>query len=731
MKELNFHGGKSANESASVRELSNNNKLRQGIFKLVFAHETDPDKIADKHFNLVDSHSHSGLFFQSNDYRFIVDLAFSTGNIALWSHFMALHRYYQAEHRPNELRRHMRTQARQKPEFMREWVKRNRSTKNNYNLNNYRIRRSKQLKKKDKKQAENRRKNLKYIKENQEVVRDGTHWGFLEVFAQSLLFNPDQIEAQFGDITLVRTALRNCLNFIEPEIPSLKELAELECDSKHKHVETILYAACLETLKNHGNLENVKPFMLAALLTNLDMHYRAVSNEDRTALKTEVERLLFTTVKEVENFINEYIEPQLSIVGCKHPQVSWLRYQEIFKPFQKTLPIEWLKRFKNLSLHTQGELVEMAAQYGNHRELEEIIDIRCAEIMSDYPEKTDNEEIENLRDFWLINAFYFLPNISDTYWNWLKKDKNTIFTLDGKTGRFGGSDPNWPTLSAQKIEAILDAYIDVWSKVELPSTYGTDSPAEERAYRFLSDVIWKIGEDDPDNSLPALDRLISDTRFTSFELDLRSIRATVVREKALQNFSPPSSREIVAMLDTGEIASVEGLRALLLEEFRDYQADLDGSDTTSKDIFYENNKHLGEVPATQRIADRMRLRLEDKSITVTLEHQLKDAKRCDFTCSKAIGGKRKLLVIEVKGQWHSELYTAASKQLYDRYAIHPNAEQQGIYLVLWFGPDKKVAGKKNTKLKTADDLKFSIENKMPVELRGVIDIFVLDLSLAK
>jgi len=374
----------------------------------------------------------------------------------------------------------------------------------------------------------------------------------------------------------------------------------------------------------------------------------------------------------------------------------------------------------------------MAAQYGNHKELEEIVDNRCAEIMSKYPEKTDSEEIEKLRDFWLINAFYFLPKLSETYWNWLKKDKNKIFALDEKTGRFSGSDhPNWPTLSAQKIEAILDAYIDVWPEVELSSIYGTDSPAEERAYRFLSDVIWKIGKDNPNNSLPVLDRLISDTRFINFELSLRSIRASVIREKALQNFSPPSSREIVAMLDTGEVASVEVLRVILLDEFRDYQADLDGSDTTSKDIFYENNKHLGEVPATQRIADRMRLRLEDKNITVTLEHQLKDAKRCDFTCSKTIGGKRKLLVIEVKGQWHSELYTAASKQLYDRYAIHPNAEQQGIYLVLWFGSDEKVTGKKNTELKTADDLKLSIENKMPVELRGVIDIFVLDLSLTK
>jgi hypothetical protein len=38
--------------------------------------------------------------------------------------------------------------------------------------------------------------------------------------------------------------------------------------------------------------------------------------------------------------------------------------------------------------------------------------------------------------------------------------------------------------------------------------------------------------------------------------------------------------------------------------------------------------------------------------------------------------------------------------LYDRYSIHPDAEQQGIYLVIWFGSDELVANKKyNLKLR--------------------------------
>ncbi|HEY9646414.1 MAG TPA: hypothetical protein V6C88_08605, partial [Chroococcidiopsis sp.] len=139
----------------------------------------------------------------------------------------------------------------------------------------------------------------------------------------------------------------------------------------------------------------------------------------------------------------------------------------------------------------------------------------------------------------------------------------------------------------------------------------------------------------------------------------------------------------------------------------------------------------GEVRSTEIIAERLNLRLEPQGISVTPEHQLKDAKRSDFTVTKMIGGKRRLLVTEVKGQWHKDLYTAASAQLHERYSIHPDAEQQGIFLAIWFGADEKVADRKTHGISNAQELKISIEAKLPQALRGLIDVFVLDVSQPK
>ncbi len=113
---------------------------------------------------------------------------------------------------------------------------------------------------------------------------------------------------------------------------------------------------------------------------------------------------------------------------------------------------------------------------------------------------------------------------------------------------------------------------------------------------------------------------------------------------------------------------------------------------------------------------------------MTPEHQLKDAKRSDFTVTKMINGKRRLLVTEVKGQWNKELYTAASEQLSERYSIHPDAEQQGIFLAIWFSADEEVAKRKGHEIKNAQELKISIEASLQRELKGLIDVFVLDVS---
>ncbi len=729
---LNFHGYRGADQSKAVQVLQEDDDLRQGIIAHVFEHLTDRDQIFEAKIQKFDRHSHSGLAFRADDYKFVVDLAFNTNNPVLWASFIATHNFYRNEEEqgPNSLRRHMRKQASANPSFMRVWARTNRAEvqfKREHSMPSFKH--TRRMKRRRKQQDETRVANIRYVQNNRELVEGGRHWGCLVKFAELVLMDPSKIEQEYGEETLVRNALRNSLDFITPNVPGLHKLSELQCASQSLHSETILYAACLETMRVKGNLERVDLQLLKALRTNIHMDYSAVNKEDCDALKAEVDRLIFPDNASAENFLRQYVEPQLAYPGCIHPEVWLLSGEEVFSHSRATLSIEWLRRYRWLAISPLDTLFEIAAQHSNLDDLRNLIAARCAEFICCCPNLTGNEYVEQKRTFWFVRALYFLKDIPKACWDWFKADKGTIHLLYEQSGRMSLRDkPHWPRLTSSKVEAILEAFIDKWPKVDLPNHWGTGSPKEEEAYRFLTKVIWLIDSDSPDDAIPVLNRLLADPRFTDLHKDLKSIHASQIRRKALADFEPPTPQEIVSRLDHDAVVTVEGLRQLVTQELKDFQKAINGGEFNSADRFYEMGKRLDEVRSTEIIAERLNLRLEPQGISITPEHQLKDANRSDFTATKMIGGKRRLLVTEVKGQWHRELYTAASTQLHERYSIHPDAEQQGIFLVIWFGMSEKVAERKTHRIMSAEELKNSIEAVLPSELTGLIDVFVLDVS---
>ena len=387
----------------------------------------------------------------------------------------------------------MRQHALSKPVFMREWARFNNGMKLSEQEHLFwRFRHNRSMKRHDRKRREIHARNIKFVSENKEIIERGRHWGCLVRFAELVLMDPAKIELEFGDEKLVRAALRNCLDFITPEVPTLPELAALQCESKYRHSETVLYAACLEILRAEGNLECVNIELLTALRTNIHMGYNSVSTEERDALQAEVDRLIFPDSESAEKYLRQYVEPQLA-QPCPHPEIWMLSGEEVFCHSRAQLSIEWLRRFTDLSLDSADTLFELAAQYADREDLKEVITERCSDMMSGWPNLTENEDIERKRIFWLVREFYFLENITATYWAWLKSDKENLLHFYERSGRMSRSEHRaWPELTSMKVEAILDAFIEHWPHVDLPDSWGSDSPKEEKAYRFLNDLIWSI-----------------------------------------------------------------------------------------------------------------------------------------------------------------------------------------------------------------------------------------------
>ena len=433
--------------------------------------------------------------------------------------------------------------------------------------------------------------------------------------------------------------------------------------------------------------------------------------------------MLFRNQCEREDFVNNYIEVQLGN-EIENADVLWLERESHFNFLLAKRPLDWLRKFPAIAERPLRLLFDMVARHGDHAGLHALIRERCEELNSGILPHI----LESQRRFWFLRHFWFLDDDQAAIWPVLDRDSDFLFELKSLGSDHIDDAEGWPRLSAEKIARILDTFVERWPPVELLSMWGSDSPKSEIAYRYLTDLIDLIGRDTTDAALPIIDRLLSDARMAPFHQSLRSIRAASKRAGSLRNFTPPNTEAVRAALDQGRPASVEHMRGILIEFLGRLQEDIYGGDLGVIDQFYEGGQRLGENAATKRIVNWLRPRLEPLGFIDVIEHQLAGNNRCDITACIHTPTGRKMLAVEVKGQWNPELYTAAKKQLADRYAVHPTAEEQGVYLVLWFGADEKIAGKNNNKALQRDDLKRELVAALPADCLRKIDVFVLDLE---
>ena len=137
----------------------------------------------------------------------------------------------------------------------------------------------------------------------------------------------------------------------------------------------------------------------------------------------------------------------------------------------------------------------------------------------------------NDEDFRLLRHFFFIAPLDEALWAEFSADPRAIFEIEDRSGRFPRVETEkWPMLTAEKVYRVLDAFFGAWPQVNLPSSWGSGDPDDERAYRFLRDVVYRIGNDDPPVAIPFLDRVCADRRFNDYEDQIKSLRAELVRK---------------------------------------------------------------------------------------------------------------------------------------------------------------------------------------------------------
>lgn len=98
-------------------------------------------------------------------------------------------------------------------------------------------------------------------------------------------------------------------------------------------------------------------------------------------------------------------------------------------------------------------------------------------------------------------------------------------------------------------------------------------------------------------------------------------------------------------------------------------------------MFYEDGeskepqKPHGENYCRDRLTDLLKPYVEPYQFRLDTEKDMPDDKRADLVCNSS----EMQLPIEVKGQWHLDLWAAMNDQLGDLYLKEYQSQGQGIY----------------------------------------------------
>lgn len=256
---------------------------------------------------------------------------------------------------------------------------------------------------------------------------------------------------------------------------------------------------------------------------------------------------------------------------------------------------------------------------------------------------------------------------------------------------------------------------------------------EYDATDFLRALIMRITNDTGDEAAEAMARLVgpNDT-YTDL---IRHMAAEQLQKRIDESFSALAPTDLASILEDGPPSNIDDLKALVLEEFAVAQLKLIGDDVDSvRDFWTDNHIPRDENRCRDRLAAMLGPELDRYDVQRITEADMPNTKRADLAFAN---GKRQL-PIEIKGQWHPEVWDAATDQLSVQYLIDWRSEGRGIYCVLWFGEVPSSTGRRLKSYPggplapaSAEEMRTMLIERIPEARRKLIDVVVLDLSAGK
>ncbi|MDP9941390.1 NACHT domain-containing protein [Ectopseudomonas alcaliphila] len=442
-------------------------------------------------------------------------------------------------------------------------------------------------------------------------------------------------------------------------------------------------------------------------------------DSDLPALREELEKHVIPTDAARECFTRLWIEPSLAAGISSVSGLYKLAHDDAWKPTGSALASEWLMKFPNLPGVIELELVDCLTYTGELESLALVAKARSETVFRD---------LEHLLGWLAIDVVVrfesVLPDLSaigakNPEFIWFLRNR---FELE----RRGTMLP----CSIAQAKWIVSQFRMQWPYSTLVGS-GSGNMNSYDATNFLRAMISRIADETHTEAREALHQLIAEPKDSYSDL-IRHMAAEQRQKCAEEDFAPLSPSQLHGLLQEGRPSNADDLKSLVLEELETAQKMLTGDDIDQvRDFWNDSGIPYDENRCRDRLTAMIGPELMRYEVLRITEADMPKTKRADL----AFASGQLQLPMEVKGQWHDEVWNAATDQLDSQYLIDWRSDQRGIYCVLWFGELRSDSGRRlkppPVGLKSPNcpnEMRRMLVDRIPAARRALIDVVVLDFS---
>jgi hypothetical protein len=503
------------------------------------------------------------------------------------------------------------------------------------------------------------------------------------------------------------------------DLPTASEISIGFAEGSNCYIASAIVCGLLCRLHSNSGFDDLpKEILISGLLLAYDGRCSG-NRQGEDALAAILEKALFTMPSVRYEFAKLWIEPGLARRVDHVGGLYKLGHEQSWAEVAISLVPNWLVTFNDLPLNIELQLVDCLSKENGITSLVDLMRSRSNK-------KYDTEE-QALSWFAIDFAVRFdevqaeFPQMPINYPQLIWYFRNRMQSQRLGTLTFS---------SITQAKWIIEQFRHQWPNSTMRGSSSGDENSHD-ATDYIRAAITQIADQIDDEAIEMMQSLIDSTTDTYSDL-IRHMAAEQRQKRAEKNYAPLMPNQLRSILSDSKPAQIDDLKAMVMEELTVVQKILLGDELDQvRDFWNDEGIPFTENRCRDRLAAMVGPALGFYGIHRITEADMPQTKRADL----AFASGHMQLPMEIKGQWHDDVWNAATDQLDTKYLIDWRSEQRGIYCVLWFGdlPSNsgrrlKVPPSKFIIPASAEEMRRQLVQTIPEAKRHRIDVVVLDFT---